>query len=110
MDNTEPTPIPPIICQPWCELNNGHTEARIPEDQCCNGVEHRVGLHLHELVNYTGAGEGSDWHHDYLTVYATKAFSRDPAVFVGRGESAGTDLTHPRRALSLNGCGSAWHR
>lgn len=92
MDNTENL-IPPIVCQPWCELSNGHAEERIPEDQCCNGVEHRVDLHLYEMVNHAGTGEGSGWQNDYLTVFATRAFNRDPAVFIGRGENAGMDLT-----------------
>lgn len=68
------------------------------EDQGCNGVEHRVDLHLHEQVNMVGhRGEGKEWAewevYDYLTVYATKEFDHDPAVFIGRRGLAGAKLT-----------------
>jgi cation transport regulator ChaC len=92
------TPIAPIRCQSWCEANDGHTEEHDLEDQCCNGVEHRVELHLHEPVkmlgNRHGSQEWTEWQvHDWLTVYATKGFARESAVFVGHGEADGVTLT-----------------
>jgi hypothetical protein len=69
-------------------------------------LEHRIELlDLHEQVKQVGhRGESTEWAEwevsDWLTVYATKEFARDPAVFLGRGESAGAKLT-PAEARTL---------
>ena len=104
MDESVKSAIPPINCQPWCEDGGGHTEADTLEEQLCLGEEHRVALALHERVKQVGTGAMGEWteseEYDYLTVYATKGTSADPAVFIGRGEWAGAFLT-PSEARRL---------
>jgi hypothetical protein len=44
MTTPERPKLPPITCTPWCENNDGHTDAVFQEDQTCWGPESYVGL------------------------------------------------------------------
>jgi hypothetical protein len=90
---------PPITCQPWCESGDGHPH-EVVTDQCCNGIEHRVPLHLTEMRDVAVIGAEPDWQHDYLTVYPQKWFAREPVVFLGQGETTGVMMT-PDEARQL---------
>jgi hypothetical protein len=104
MDTSVKTAIRPIKCQPWCADGSGHTEADRLEEQNCHGVEHRVALSRREQVKRGRTGAMEEWteseEDDYFTVYSTKEFSADPAVFIGRGAWAGAMLT-PSEARML---------
>jgi hypothetical protein len=104
LDNTQTT-VPPIHCQPWCEASDGHTSETELEDQRCYGIEHRIEMHLHERVKMVGnrddSQEWTEWQvHDWLTVYATKAFARETVVTIGRGDMDVATLT-PSEASHL---------
>jgi hypothetical protein len=51
--------------------------------------------------NRDGSQERTEWQvHDWLTVYATKGFAREPVVTIGRGDMDMATLT-PSEASQL---------
>jgi hypothetical protein len=50
MTTTERHPIPPIVCTPWCEDGDGHTNAAFRGDQTCWGPSNYVDLSLGEVT------------------------------------------------------------
>ena len=86
---TWPSPAP-VICQPWCEANDGHPNQRLREDQCCFGLEHRVPL-SNEPTELVGNGSSqSQYLSTYLMRLADDTASR---VFIGYNEAPGRSAT-----------------
>jgi hypothetical protein len=84
-----PSPAP-VICQPWCEANDGHPNQRLREDQCCFGVEHRVPL-LEEPSERLGEGSTEQ---QYLNTYLMRpADDPAPRVFIGYNDAPGRPAT-----------------
>jgi len=82
--------VEPFSCQPWCSYEPGHDREKLDndKDQQCRGAQRHLPLHLHEKVSY---GK-NDWRRDYIVVHPQKNFGREPVIFMGRGEDAGTEM------------------
>jgi hypothetical protein len=82
--------LAPIICQPWCEDNNGHPDQRLREDQCCFGREHRVPL-SNAPTEHVG---NASTEQQYLNTYLMRpADDVQPRVFIGYNEAPGRAAT-----------------
>jgi hypothetical protein len=57
--------LPPVECTPWCEVGDGHTAERFPEDQRCTAETREVFLSRRPLVDM---GEGKR-QQDSVCVY-----------------------------------------
>lgn len=80
----------PITCEPWCEAGDGHPNMRLREDQCCLGLEHRVGL-SHEPTELFGEGSTEQ---QYLNTYLMRhPDEKEPRVFIGYNEAPGRPAT-----------------
>jgi hypothetical protein len=64
MTQTYPSwpPIPPIVCAPWCDKRDGHTNERCPEDQTCWGATTYLPLELEPAVSGIPARLGAMAH------------------------------------------------
>jgi hypothetical protein len=87
--NTWPSPAP-ITCEPWCEASDGHPNARLREDQCCFGLEHRVQLSNEPIERLGQASSEQQYLNTYLMRLADDA---GPRVFIGYNEAPGRPAT-----------------
>ncbi|MEP7369880.1 MAG: hypothetical protein ABI662_09510 [Dermatophilaceae bacterium] len=87
------TTVEPIVCEPWCEIGDGHPDEGCREDQGCFGFEHRVYLSAEPLVPMTDLT--TTWREqDYLNAYLMRLGADAPTrVCVGHGEKLGQTLT-----------------
>jgi hypothetical protein len=97
---TEPrmTTLPPIVCAPWCEDGDGHTDALFREDQVCrilSVTDGGIPLSRHGYVEYDGGRLGLDRLH----VALFRDLFEEPYFEVGT-ESNGVKLT-PDEARDL---------
>ena len=86
---TWPSPAP-VICQPWCEANDGHPNQRLREDQCCFGLAHRVPLSEGPPERL---GEGSTEQQYLNTNLMQLADDTAPRVFIGYNDAPGRPAT-----------------
>jgi hypothetical protein len=50
MTTTERLPLPPVVCAPWCEDGDGHTDEGYRGDQTCWGPATYVDLSLEDIT------------------------------------------------------------
>ena len=80
----------PITCQPWCAAGDGHPNQRYREDQCCYGIQQRVGL-LSEPMEVVGNGSTEQ---QYLNTYVMQpADDTTPRIFIGYNDAPGRPAT-----------------
>jgi hypothetical protein len=77
--------LPPIVCAPWCEQGNGHTDEGFREDQVCRITSGEgMPLHRHGYVEYDGGQLGPDRLH--VTVF--RDLFEEPYFEVGTDSEA----------------------
>lgn len=83
-----PSSLPPIACKPWCESSDGHTSAKHPEDQYCEGPGVFVPLSQRKMVRYY---EEPLWRMDAIEVHVVERNGR--SVVELNDETHGTNAS-----------------
>ena len=77
MTTTERQSLPAVVCTPWCEHGDGHTNAIFRGDQTCWGPSDYVDLSLEEIIRAEG-----DVYTPRIGAMAYRHWSHTPCVYV----------------------------
>ena len=90
IDTDRPATLPAVECAPWCEADDGHTDAWHVEDQWCRSDQHRSDLTAEPLNTHKGKVEGRSYLHTHM---GREAYSTRTLVHLSHNDGPTANLT-----------------